>query len=256
MELQTFVETDKYWYREFFSGIPLECWSKIASPEMTGQEAEFIKRMLRLEKNERILDVPCGNGRHASILAGQGFKVTGVDIANSFIKQALPSFSAKAAANFEYMHMEMQSLTFNNEFDGGYCLGNSFGYLDHEDTCNFVAAIGRALKSGAHFILETGMAAEALLPNLEEQTWFDLDNTFMLIKNSYDPANSCLLTEYTFLHNNKKETRLSRHNVYTAGEIRRLFEAEQMTTTGMYGSTEQDPFEFGAPRLLLVVEKN
>lgn len=255
MELQAIAETDKYWYREFFSGITLECWSKIASPEMTKEEVEFIRRMLRLEKNERILDVPCGNGRHAALMAEHGFKVTGVDIADQFVKQALSSFSAPALANFEYMHKEMQALNFSNEFDGGYCLGNSFGYLDYVDTLSFVAAIGQALKSGSRFILETGMAAEALLPNLEEQAWFPLDNTYMLIKNTYDSANSCLLTEYTFLHNNKEETRVSRHNVYTAGEIRRMFEAQQMPTIGMYGSTEQDPFEFGAPRLLLVVEK-
>lgn len=45
--------------------------------------------MISIPSGASVLDVGCGNGRHASYLAKKGFKVTGVDISEYSINQAL-----------------------------------------------------------------------------------------------------------------------------------------------------------------------
>ena len=39
----------------------------------------FLEREMGVSSGARLLDVPCGHGRHARLLAARGFAVTGVD---------------------------------------------------------------------------------------------------------------------------------------------------------------------------------
>ncbi len=67
------------WYESFFHGIVLDMWRAAASPEQTRLEADFLERALGLRPGARVLDVPCGFGRHSLELASRGYRPTGVD---------------------------------------------------------------------------------------------------------------------------------------------------------------------------------
>src|SRR5947207_15329574 len=59
-----------------------EAWPQIsqafASPTDAASDVEWIVGVAALEAGARILDAPCGFGRHAIELARRGFQVTGV----------------------------------------------------------------------------------------------------------------------------------------------------------------------------------
>jgi len=59
----------------------------------------------------------------------------------------------------------------NCKADGAFSLGNSFGYYDDTGNEAFVAAVARALKPGARFLLDTSYLVEGLLPVLQERAW-------------------------------------------------------------------------------------
>ena len=88
----------------------------------------------------------------------------------------------------------------------------------------FLSGVARALKPGARFVVETGMAAESILPNLEERMWYQIEDVLMTIEHRYQAQESCLDTEYTFVRAGKSETRQAKHWVYTVAEIRRMLE--------------------------------
>src|SRR2546428_2156051 len=48
--------------------------------ERTPVEVDQIEALLQLHPPRRILDLPCGQGRHAIELARRGYEVTGVDL--------------------------------------------------------------------------------------------------------------------------------------------------------------------------------
>jgi len=52
------------------------------------EQVEAIIKLLGLTPGMRVLDMPCGPGRHALEFARRGFQVTGVDLNPSFIAQA------------------------------------------------------------------------------------------------------------------------------------------------------------------------
>src|SRR5262245_54615060 len=70
---------DRSWYKSFFSGPFVDMWRDAVTPELTRLEADFLERVLRLEPGQKVLDIPCGFGRHCLELSKRGYQMTGVD---------------------------------------------------------------------------------------------------------------------------------------------------------------------------------
>ena len=56
--------------------------------EDTKNEVDFLIDQLKLQGNEKILDLACGYGRHSLELARRGYDVTGIDITSEYIEYA------------------------------------------------------------------------------------------------------------------------------------------------------------------------
>jgi SAM-dependent methyltransferase len=237
------------WQKDFFRGLANEMWRRAMTPEMTRAETVFLERVLSAGAGSRILDVPCGTGRHAVELAKRGCRMTGLDQSEEFIADA-PRDTA-----IEWVLGDMCELPWVSEFDGVYCFGNSFGYLDRDGVRKFLSAVARALKPGGRFIVETGMAAESILPTLVRNRWFRLGDLFMLSENQYHPAESRLDIQYTFLRGGEVETRPSCSYVFTVAEIRRMHEEAGLQPVEMLSSVAGEPYQLGSPRLILVSQK-
>ena len=76
------------WQADFFQGVALEFWRRAMSPEQTRSQVDFLEKTLAAGLNAQLLDVPCGNGRHAAELAGRGYSLTGVDSSEESIHEA------------------------------------------------------------------------------------------------------------------------------------------------------------------------
>ncbi len=76
---------------------------------------------MELPKGGRVLDIPCGNGRHSAELATRGCRVMGVDLAAEFIEQA-----KARRADAEFVEGDMHAIRYDGEFEGALCFGNSF----------------------------------------------------------------------------------------------------------------------------------
>ena len=239
------------WQTDFFRGVALELWRRVTSPEMTRAEVEFLERALLVAPNAQLLDVPCGSGRHAVEFANHGFMVTGVDQSEEFIEEARSGASGRT----RWVLGDMCELPWVSEFDGAYCFGNSFGYLDRGGVSRFLSAVARALKPGGRFVVDTGMAAESILPGLLQKRWHRAGDIFMLSENQYHPAESRLDIDYTFIRNGSVETRPSSSYAFTVAEIRRMHAEAGLEPVDMFGSVAEEPYQLGSPRLILVSQK-
>lgn len=238
------------WYKDFFHGVALDMWRRAVNPQITQAESAFLEDVLEVPDGARILDVPCGNGRHSIALANRGYRMSGVDLADEFIQEARAVGSAA-----EFLRADMRELPWQAEFDGAFCLGNSFGYLDHAGTLGFLEAVSKALKPGAKFVLDTGCAAESILPALQTRGWMQLGDLLFLSSRSYNARESRLEMEYTFVRGGVSDTRQASTAVHTVAEIRRMLEAAGLVTRSLFGSFDKIPYALGSPRLLVVAEK-
>ncbi|MGA9996170.1 MAG: class I SAM-dependent methyltransferase [Pyrinomonadaceae bacterium] len=243
------------WWETFFTGLSLDLWRAVVTEEQTRAEADFIERTLQLPSQAKVLDVPCGGGRHALELASRGFLMNGVDIAQEFVEEAQGK-AAERNLNFTCERREMRDLPWHEEFDGAYSFGNSFGYLTDEGNAEFLHAVSRTLKPGARFLLETGATAESLLPHFAEHRRYEVGAITMLIDNRYDHESGRLYTDYTFTRDGREEKKPGSQRVYTYRELCRMLEAAGFQNCVGSSSPDGEPFKLGAQRLYLSAVKS
>ena len=149
----------------------------------------------------------------------------------------------------------MRSLKGESIYDGAYCFGNSFAFLEYADMGLFLRSVARALKPATRFIIETGMAAESVLRDFEEQSSHEIGGINLTIKERYRAELSCIDSEYIFEQDGKRETRQAREWIYTTAEIRRLLDSAGFTVLELYGSLTGEPYQLGSEELIIVSEK-
>ena len=238
------------WEKDFFRGVALDAWRLCFTPEQTRAEVDFLARVFEPGPDSHFLDVPCGNGRHAIEFAGRGYRMTGLDLSEEFLAEAHGS-----SRPIRWVLGDMRKLAWDSEFDGAYCLGNSFAYLDADDARKFFHGIARGLKRGARFVLETGMAAESILPTRVTKRWYRLGDLYMLSENRYVAEQSRLDIDYTFIRGGQVETRPTSSYVHTVAALRRMQSEAGLQTLELLASMGGEPYQFGSPGLILIAEK-
>ena len=119
----------------------------------TQAELAFLTACLPDPPFHRLLDLPCGQGRHANLLARLGYQVLGIDRdlpALQIARQATPS-----GASASYFQADMRWLCANQgTFDGVYCMWQSFGHFTHSQNAAVIAQVAHLLRSGGRFVLD------------------------------------------------------------------------------------------------------
>jgi SAM-dependent methyltransferase len=242
------------WWKTFFHGVALEFWHHVIPLEQTAVEAEFIQQQLRLLPGAAVLDVPCGQGRLALALAGRGHHVIGVDLCAEELDAARQLARDRNVA-VQWEHRDMRDLPWENTFDGAYCFGNSFGYMDDAANAAFLAAVQRSLKPGGRFLLDYPLLAESFLPKFQERLWFQADDLILLVQHRFDPRTSRTETEYTFIKDGKVENRPGSHRVYPFKELHDLLGRVGFTDIQGYGSLHKEALKLGSPHPYILCRK-
>jgi len=220
------VTVQSNWWESFFEGVAVDMWLQALPPEHSEREAESVARLLAVPSGAEVLDVPCGGGRLSLALARRGYKLTGVDWSPEFLAHAR---SLDTAHGVTWERRDMRDLPWRERFDGAFCLGNSFGYLDDEGNAAFLRAVAAALKPGARFVLETPMVLENLLGHLNARPWWKVGDVHLLVANHYDHTRTRLEIEYTFVSNGRVDVRSGSHRAYSYRELVELIEAAGFT---------------------------
>lgn len=248
------IDINNEWYVDFFSGLNCEMWEKAATTEWTQQEVDFLIDTLTIKPGDHILDVPCGFGRHTLELAKRGFTMTGIDISADYIQKLNEQVEAEHLP-VQVIQGDILTTKLERFFDGAYCLGNSFGYVDYAGITAFVKNVSDALTPGARFVINSGMVAESILPNFPKTGHYVLGDLIMNIRNAYVVGESYMATELTYTKGDRSETYSFKHHVYTLSEIKRLLARYGLRTIAVYNSTEKLDYQLGDQQMYLVAEK-
>lgn len=242
------------WYETFFAGINCEMWEKAGTQQMTDDEVAFLVSVFNLPKGSKILDLPCGTGRHSLELSRHGYNMTAIDLSDEFI-DSLKKKVAAQKLSIKVIHANILSLELQDSFDGAFCIGNSFGYFTYPDMQIFIQKVSNLLKPNARWIINSGLMAESFLAKFIKEKTYELLGMRMHINNDYDEWNSCLLTTLTYVKNDKEEVRQFKHHVYTIAETIRMLKNVGFRTTALYNSTNQELYKLGDAEVFLVAEK-
>ncbi len=247
------MDTPTEWWKPFFSGLWGYVLQHAWTPEQTQADTEFITQLLHLSPSARVLDVPCGEGRIARVLAGRGYQVTGVDGTASFLDNARRHADAEQLS-IQWEHRDMRDIIWQDTFDGAVCWWGSFGYFDDDGNEQFLRGVFRALKPGGRLVLET-LITETILPVFQERGWQQIGELLLLERRWYDCVHSRVGTEWTMIHGGKTDTQTTSIRIYTYRELSALFTNVGFILSDAYDTRSRQPFAFGARRLTIVVQK-
>src|SRR4030095_16465377 len=86
--IEELIGSRKNWFRNWFDS---EFYHKLYAHRNEKEAEEIVREIvqeLQPNRGATMLDLGCGNGRHAKYLAARGFRVTGLDLAFSSIQHA------------------------------------------------------------------------------------------------------------------------------------------------------------------------
>jgi SAM-dependent methyltransferase len=243
------------WWESFFPDLYLELQRHHGGAYVgdARQEAAFIARVLRVQPPARLLDVPCGAGRHALELASLGFGITGVDLTAGALEEARRHAAERHLA-LDWHRLDMRELPWTERFDGAYCFHGSFGYFNESGDRRFLAAAARALRPGARLLIDTHIA-ETLLPRFQARNWTRLGQHLLLEDRSYDHERGRVDTDWTLIGDDRVLQRTSSIRLYTYAELVRLLQGAGFWETEAYDTSTQLPFHFNAARLAIVAKR-
>ncbi|NOU64712.1 methyltransferase domain-containing protein [Paenibacillus sp. LMG 31461] len=139
------------WYQESFGNDYLLVYKH---RDMQGAYTEVKKMMnwLELKQGARLLDLCCGMGRHSLALSELGYTVTGVDLSEVLLQEAV---KLGGEAQVKWIHGDMRDVPLSEPFDAVVNLFTSFGYFDEDEQNEKVLhEMHRLLKEEGRFIVD------------------------------------------------------------------------------------------------------
>lgn len=170
------IAKESDWYKNIWSlDIKNHSWV-----EDTKQQIDFIIKTLDLRKDQRILDLACGFGRHSLELSRRGFQVVGADITRAYITDA-ENTAKKEGLSARFIRSDIRDLKFNQEFDVVLNLADgAIGYLENDsENLKIFDVIADALKPGGKHFMDLCNAEYAKL-HFTATSWEAGENTLSL----------------------------------------------------------------------------
>jgi D-alanine-D-alanine ligase len=171
------------WWREIFTGIYLKTDSDIVGdPAITSAEISHLLGTVNFPADSRILDLCCGQGRHALELARRGYEVEGLDRSHYLIQKARAG-AKKAGLRVKFREGDAKHLPYRaDSFDAVLLLGNSFGYFETiREDLEVLTQIRRILKPYGRILIDIA-DGEYLRAHYKPRSWEWIDNRLFVCR--------------------------------------------------------------------------
>lgn len=243
------------WWTDYFDAQYLLEYEPLFSPERDRHEVARILELLGLPSGARILDVPCGQGRHAHLLAEAGFDVDGLDYSAELLEKAR---ARGTAASLRYTKGDMRRLParWTGRFDAVLNLFTSFGFFaEPADDRKVVAEFARALKPGGVLIWYGGSRDGVMARFLERDWWQTRDGTLIAQERSFDSLSGVLSVHTVWSGKKRQGARDHRIRLYTPTRLAELFADAGLIVEAAYDGLKDRPLTRRSSEMLLVARK-
>ena len=240
------------WFHGFFDATYVRQLRAQWSDALTRKQVAFAVKALGLRRGARVLDVPCGFGRHARLFARRGMLVVGVDLSPAMIAEAR---RGGPHPGLSFVRADMRQLAHHGEFDAVLNLFTSFGCFSARQNLDVLRRMARALKPGGRILIDhRDRDYDATLPG----RWWDRapDGTLAVQEMKLDRRTGRWSGEWTFVSpGGRRSVRALRHYIYTLDQWKRMFRAAGLRVTGAWSGYGR-PYRAGkGPRLIVVGAK-
>lgn len=243
------------WWATYFDARYLLEYEPIFDLARDRREIGRLIEILQLPVGARILDCPCGQGRHAHLLAEAGYDVDGVDYSRELLALAK---SRGAGPSLRYARADMRQLPakWNRRFDAVVNLFTSFGFfVDPADDARVIGEFARVLAPGGvlvwHGASRDGVAARFL----GRDWWQTSDGTLVAQQRSFDALSGVLSVASEWRGPAGAARRSHRIRLYTATRLAELCRDAGLIVEAAYDGWRDRALRRTSSEMVLVARK-
>jgi D-alanine-D-alanine ligase len=233
------------WWRTLFTSIYLKTDGDVVeNGANTRREVDAIIRVAGLEPNDRILDLCCGQGRHALELTRRGFsQVTGIDRSRYLVRLARQR-ARRENLSVSFREGDARRVRLSGApFHCVMLLGNSFGYFDRaEDDLAVLKACKRVMTPGGTLILDI-TDGDWMRGHFEPRSWEWVDEKhFVCRERSLAKDGERLITRELVTHAERGVIidQFYAERLYDESGLRALLDAAEFGAVRLHGGIETE----------------
>jgi SAM-dependent methyltransferase len=245
------------WYESFFGQDYLDVYDFQFTEDRASKETAFAVKALNLQRGERVLDLCCGQGRHAVLLAGVGLDVTGLDLSEHYLR--LTEAAARDnGLQLNTVHDDLREIPEHAPFDAIVNMFSSFGYLESEaEDAKVLQSIRRALRPGGRVLLDL-LNRDWVVDNYIQNDWHRGDDgTLYLEHRELNLLTSRNHVTFTAIRPDGSHQEIVGHHIrlYTLREAAGMIEAAGLAFEAVYGGFDSEPYGIGTRRMIIVARR-
>lgn len=242
------------WYHEAFDEDYLRSYVEI-TPEVTRQQVDLMEALLGLDRDSRVLDLCCGQGRHLIEFLRRGYRVVGLDL-SAYLLGIAQQTGVDQRVPVRLVRGDMRWLPFPEAFDAVFTVFTSFGYFDEVENAGVLSEIARVIKPGGRLLIEV-TNRDYLLRVFQSRRWGRGRGLISLDENTFDYVRSQIRTHHTIIRDDgTRREYTSTVRVYSLHEMLRLLEAAGFTVLEVCDGKTRGVFDgLDSHRMAVVGEK-
>jgi ubiquinone/menaquinone biosynthesis C-methylase UbiE len=254
------------WWRTYFD----DDWFRLHEPlfpeELSRREVAGMVELLGLPSGARVLDSPCGWGRHTVLLRDAGYDAWGADLSHDLLSRASPPAGAlargrrpspsprRSSGRTPGPASDIRQLPFaDHTFDAVINAFTSLGLFDDDrDDLRALREARRVLRPGGSFLLESMHRDDVVTAYAERDHWTLPDGTRINAERQFDPVTG--ISHETWRWRNGDRNGVKQHSLRlrTATEIAGLLRRAGFRRVEWYGGWAGEPFTHRSPNLIAV----
>ena len=210
--------------------------------------------LLELPVGSRVLDVPCGQGRHAHLLAESGLDVDGLDYSAKLLAVARRRGTGPL---LRYTRGDMRKMParWRGRFHAVVNLFTSFGFFTHpSDDARVVSELARVLRRGGRLVWHGG-SRDGVMARFLARDWWTSGSTLFAQEREFDPLSGILTVTSTWKRGSRTGTREHRLRLYTATRLAELFAGAGLVVEQAFDGFTDKPLTRTSSEMLLVARK-
>jgi SAM-dependent methyltransferase len=243
------------WWATYFDQQYLLEYEPIFQLTQDRREVARLVELLELPSGARVRDLPCGQGRHAHLLAEAGFDVDGLDYSEHLLGLARARGTGRT---LRYVQGDMRKLPgrWTGRFDAVLNLFTSFGFfMDPADDRRVVQEIARVLKPGGLFVFHGGSRDGVMAKFLDRDWWQSDDGTMIAHEREFDPLSGVLSIRSTFRGEHANGERAHRIRLYTATRLAELCADAGLVVEQAFDGFRDRPLTRRSTEMMLVARR-
>ncbi|MGQ0814921.1 MAG: class I SAM-dependent methyltransferase [Gemmatimonadota bacterium] len=241
------------WWRDYFGDDFFDLHVDLFPEDLSRREIGGMLELLRLPVGARILDVPCGWGRHSVLLAEQGYQVIGSDLSHALLRR-MESVQRRPVPRV-VADIRMQPLR-EGSFEAVINVFTSLGlFLDDAEDLRALREAQRLLKPGGRFLLESMHRDDVIAAYAERDHWFLPNGTEVRVRRRFDPVAGISYEKLRWQRGGAEGHKQHALRLRTAGEIDALLRRAGFEEIEYFGDWDGRAFSHRDTSLIAVATK-